>query len=69
MWIFFNRHENKIHPGCAINDANNEELVDAEPMDYLYNYHAGKLKFGLILLEFNDAIAEGDGDRLHNVYK
>jgi hypothetical protein len=38
-------------------------------MDYLYNYHAGKLKFGLILLEFNDAIAEGDGDRLHNVYK
>lgn len=38
-------------------------------MDYLYNYHAGKLKFGLILLEFNDAIAEGDGDRLHNLYK
>ena len=28
-----------------------------------------KLTFGLILMEFNDAIKEGDGERLLDVYK
>ena len=37
--------------------------------DYMYNYHSAKLTFGLILLEFNDAIKEGDGDRLFDIYK
>jgi len=36
---------------------------------YLYNYHRGKLAFGLILFEFNDAIKEGDGDRIFDIYK
>ena len=35
----------------------------------MYNYHSAKLTFGLILLEFNDAIKEGDGDRLFDIYK
>lgn len=37
--------------------------------DYLLNYHRAKLAFGLILFEFNDAIKEGDGERLHDLYK
>ena len=37
--------------------------------DHLYNYHNGKLKFGLILFDFNDAVQEGDGQRLHDLYK
>ena len=37
--------------------------------DYKYNYHSAKLTFGLILLEFNDAIKEGDGNRLFDIYK
>ena len=38
--------------------------------DYLYNYHSAKLTFGLILMmEFNDAVREGDGDRLFDLYK
>ncbi|CAB4009980.1 hypothetical protein AC249_AIPGENE16794 [Paramuricea clavata] len=37
--------------------------------DYVYNYHRGKLVFGLLLLEFEDAVKEGDGARLTNVYK
>ena len=37
--------------------------------DHLYNYHNGKLRFGLILFEFNDAVQEGDGQRLHDLYK
>lgn len=56
-----------------------EEYLDGQEMtttnanpteqDYMYNYHSAKLTFGLILLEFNDAIKEGDGDRLFDIYK
>ena len=34
-----------------------------------YNYHREKLAYGLVLLEFNDAIREGDGERLFDTYK
>ena len=37
--------------------------------DYIYNYYQGKLAFGLLLFEFEDADKESDGDRLLNVYK
>ena len=37
--------------------------------DHLYNYHCAKLKFGMILLDFNDAVQEGDCQRLHDIYK
>ena len=37
--------------------------------DFVYNYHRGKLAFGLLLFNFEDAVKEGDGDRLHGIYK
>lgn len=37
--------------------------------DHLFNYHRSKLAFGLIMFEFNDAIKEGDGERLFELYK
>lgn len=37
--------------------------------DYKFNYHSAKLTFGLILFEFNDAVKEGDGERLFKLYK
>ena len=37
--------------------------------DYLFNYRRSKLAFGLILFEMDDAIKEGDGRRLHDLYK
>ena len=37
--------------------------------DYLFNYHKAKLVFGLFLFDFNDAIKEGDGERLFDLYK
>ena len=37
--------------------------------DFIYNYHRRKLAYGLVLFEFNDAIKEGDGDRLFDIYK
>lgn len=37
--------------------------------DHVYNYHRGKLIFGLFMLDLNDAIREGDRQRLTNLYK
>ena len=37
--------------------------------DYIYNYHRGKLAYGLVFLEFNNAIKEGDGERIFDIYK
>ena len=43
--------------------------TDPVKEDNLFNYHQTKLVFGLILFEFDDAIREGDGQRLHEIYK
>jgi hypothetical protein len=42
---------------------------DQSKDDAIYNYHRGKVAFGLVLLKFNDAIKEGDGQRLFELYK
>ena len=46
-----------------------QEMQSSSLTDHLYNHHNGKLKFGLILFDFNDAVQEGDGQRLHDLYK
>lgn len=43
--------------------------ANSTEQDYMYNYHSANLTFGLILLEFNDAVKEGDGDMLFDIYK
>jgi len=64
------RHEREFHPDCNEHNAEPEKEDDKNPaQDYLYNYHRGKLAFGLILFKFHDAIKEGDGDRIFNIYK
>lgn len=35
----------------------------------MFNYHKSKLVFGLVLFEYHDAIKEGDGGRLHDIYR
>ncbi len=42
--------------------------TDPVKEDNLFNYHRTKLVFGLTLFEFDDAIREGDGQRLHEIY-
>jgi len=60
------RHEDQKH-GQKLAD---EEIPQEEAKaDYKFNYHSAKLAFGLVLLEFNDALKEGDGDRLFELYK
>ena len=66
------RHEKRFHPEfqaqqqvesmCIINNSK-------QPTNCTYNYHSAKLKFRLILFNFNDAVREGDGQRLHDIYK
>ena len=70
--FFYIRHEKSKHPTFMADDQGqvamqNIEKEDTE--DYIYNYHRSKLAFGLLLFEFEDAVKEGDGDRLLNVYK
>ena len=62
------RHERQVHPDLDLPSAETEmETSPAE--DFIYNYHRGKLAYGLVLFEFNDAIKEGDSDRLFDIYK
>lgn len=66
------RHEKRLHPNFVLKNDNEEQTPDnpiAKPDDHIYNYHCGKLKFGLILFEFNDAVKEGDGQRIYDLYK
>lgn len=42
---------------------------DEKKEDYRYNYYCVKLIFGLILMEFNDCVKEGDDDRLFSLYR
>lgn len=60
------RHEERQHGGVAEQEAMEE---DEKKEDYRYNYHCAKLTFGLILMEFNDCVKEGDGDRLFSLYR
>ncbi|CAB3997520.1 hypothetical protein AC249_AIPGENE16794 [Paramuricea clavata] len=68
-----NRHESSKHPESQLSQQQGSQQSDTENQtpdeDYLFNYHNSKLSFGLILMEFNDAIKEGDGERLHDLYK
>ncbi|CAB3990580.1 hypothetical protein AC249_AIPGENE23166 [Paramuricea clavata] len=64
---------NSKHPESQLSQQQGSQQSDTENQtpdeDYLFNYHSSKLSFGLILMEFNDAIKEGDGERLHDLYK
>ena len=61
-----------MHKNCDDEQHDSSSIPPSGQMtqsDYVYNYHRGKLVFGLLLLEFEDAVKEGDGARLTNVYK
>lgn len=75
------RHEKTKHPDfnpkeaevCEHDDSSStsipEQEVGPQSEDYKLNYHKAKLKFGMLLMDINDAIREADGVRLVNIYK
>jgi hypothetical protein len=68
--IYFNRHERHFHPdGNKDVPPIEQEVIIEVDEDFMFNYHQAKLMFGLILMAFEDAIKEGDGQRLFEIYK
>ena len=69
--IGFIRHEKLKHPTFVAHDQGQVPVqnIKDDTEDYIFNYRRSKLTFGLLLFEFEDAVKEGDGDRLINVYK
>lgn len=69
--FFFFRHERTSHPQLNTADATASagEDADQDPQDPVYNYHCVRLAYGLFMAEMNDAIREGDGERLVDCYK
>ena len=61
------RHEERIHEEFFHGEEMTTTNANPTEQDYKYNYHSAKLTFGLIILEFNDAIKEGDGNRLFDI--
>jgi L1 cell adhesion molecule like protein len=71
IFLQYCRHQENKHQQLPITAekgacADNKEK---EKHDYLFNYHNAKLLYGLVLMEFNDAVKEGDGERLFELYK
>jgi len=65
-WCF--RHERRKHEDFVPMEIDQAE-EESEKEDCVLNYHRAKLIFGLILSDFNDAVKEGDGERLMRLYK
>ena len=53
----------------ATQAATSPPVNDEDKHDYKFNYHKAKIRFGLLLADINDAVKEGDGKRLLNLYK
>ena len=69
--MFIYSHEKNLHPNFSEGSGETEEVEAQAALeeDFFFNYHRAKLAFGLILFEMDDAIKEGDGGRLHDLYK
>lgn len=63
-------HEKKKHPSLVIEARPQEEESSQNKsfQDNIYNYHRAKLCHGFVLADFNDAIREGDGERVISLY-
>ena len=48
---------------------NEEEIPSPDDEDFLKNYSLGLLKYYLILLDYKDAVKEGNGERLATLHK
>lgn len=66
------RHERQFHPNLRTESCLEEQQISEDnekKEDFMFNYHQGKLMLGLIIMSFEDAVKEGDGERLFQLYK
>ena len=66
--MFIYSHEKNLHPNCSQSGETEEVEGQGAVKDSIFNYHRAEIAFGLILFEMDDAIKEGDGGRLHDLY-
>ena len=66
--LFYHRHEREIHPEFVAPELPTQTDQDQSD-DSMFNYHQCKMAFGLLIRGFEDAVKEGDGQRLFETYK
>lgn len=65
----FYRHEREKHQDIPADSGSNEEPSEEKNEDHKYNYHVTRLFYGLFMEDINDAIREGDSERLLDCIK
>ena len=63
------RHHKNDHNIPADENETEERQTDQGNQDFMFNYHIARLQFELFLNDLNDAIKEGDGERLFKCLK
>lgn len=66
------RHERQLHPNFDAETRLEEQQIsesDEKKEDFMFNYHQAKMMLGLIIMSFEDAVKEGDGECLFQLYK
>lgn len=69
LFKIFYRHEREKHQDIPADSSSNDEPSEEKNEDHKYNYHVTRLFYGLFMEDINDAIREGDSERLLDCIK
>lgn len=64
--LFYHRHEREIDPEFVAPELPTQTDQDQSD-DSMFNYHRCKMAFGLLIRGLEDAVKEGDGQRLFEI--
>ena len=67
--MIYCRHLKKEHTDFTPETTESKDKDKKNVEDYKFNYHKAKMRFGLMLFDINDAIREGNGNRLVCLYQ
>lgn len=62
-------HETTIHAFSIESSETDTTQPESKPIDARYNYACARLNFGMLIFNFDDAIKEGDGERVLRCWK
>lgn len=62
-------HETTIHAFSIESSETDTTQPESKPTDARYNYACARLNFGMLIFNFDDAIKEGDGERVLRCWK
>ena len=64
LFKIFYRHEREKHQDIPADSGSDDEPSEGKSDNCKYNYHVTRLFYGLFMEDINDAIREGDSQRL-----